>query len=158
TEFAKSAAPELLRAPRPQQTALLDLAEEKLAARDAAAASNLAQQALADRNEDPARALFILARAAAAKGDMPGAQAYFERTLDLAREPRVVAWSHIYLGRILDLQEKREAAVAQYRAALSSGDTAPETRSAAERGLRQAYELPPQARQSQQGEPDKPQQ
>ena len=91
TEFAKSAAPELLRAPRPQQTALLDLAEQKLAAQDAAAASKLAQQALGDRNEDPARALFILARAAAANGDMPGAQTYFERTLDLAREPLIAA-------------------------------------------------------------------
>ena len=142
TEFAKSAAPELLRAPRPQQTALLDLAEEKLAAQDAAAASNLAQQALADRNEDPARALFILARAAAAKGDMPGAQAYFERTLDLAREPRVVAWSHIYLGRIFDIREEREAAVAQYRAALAAGDIAPDTKTAAERGLAQPYARP----------------
>ena len=145
TEFAKSAAPELLRAPRPQQMALLDLAEQKLAAQDAAAASKLAQEALADKNEDPARALFILARAAAANGDMPGAQTYFERTLDLAREPRVVAWSHIYLGRIFDIREEREAALAQYRAALAAGDIAPDTKTAAERGLAQAY-APPTAR------------
>jgi hypothetical protein len=142
TEFAKTAAPELLRAPRPQQMSALDLAEQKLAAQDAAAASKLAQQALADRNEDPARALFILARAAAANGDMPGAQAYFERTIDLAREPRVVAWSHIYLGRIFDIRAEREAALAQYRAALAAGDIAPDTKTAAERGLAQPYAAP----------------
>ena len=106
------------------------------------AASKLAQQALGDRNEDPARALFILARAAAANGDMPGAQTYFERTLDLAREPRVVAWSHIYLGRIFDIQENRESALKHYNAALNAGDAAPDTRMAAERGLQKPYEAP----------------
>jgi len=155
--FASSSAPDPLSASKRRQPQLVDLAEERMASGDSAGAQQMARQAL-EKNEEPARALFILARAASQSGDMKGASIYFERTLEVAREPRVVAWSHIYLGRILDLQEKREAAVAQYRAALSSGDTAPETRSAAERGLRQAYELPPQARQNQQGEPDKPQQ
>jgi hypothetical protein len=50
------------------------------------------------------------------------------------------------LGRILDLQDEREAAVEQYRAALGVGDTSSDTRSAAERGLQSPYE-PPQASQ-----------
>jgi hypothetical protein len=76
---------------------------------------------------------------------MPGARSYFERTLEVAREPRMLAWSHIYLGRIYDLQENRDAALTQYRAALSAGAQGADTRVAAERGLAQAYE-PPQKR------------
>ena len=138
--FSKEAAPELLRAAKVQQMQLLDLADQRLAARDIPGAEKLAHQALDEKNEDPARALFILAKAASLKGDMEGARNYFERTLEIAREPRVVAWSHIYLGRILDLQEQREAAIAQYRAALSAGDENPETKTAADRGISQPYE------------------
>ncbi|HZR28627.1 MAG TPA: tetratricopeptide repeat protein [Terriglobales bacterium] len=141
--FSKEAAPELLRASKAQQLQLLDLAEQRLAARDIPGAEKLAHQALDEKNEDPARALFILAKAASLSGDMDGARTYFERTLEIAREPRVVAWSHIYLGRIFDLQEEREAALAQYRAALSAGDTNPQTKDAADRGISQPYEPPP---------------
>jgi len=72
---------------------------------------------------------------------MAGARNYFQKTLEVAREPRLLAWSHIYLGRILDLQEERDAAVGHYRAALSA-DQAPEVKAAAERGLKQPYEPP----------------
>jgi hypothetical protein len=53
-----------------------------------------------------------------------------------------VAWSHLYLGRILDMKEDRDAAVAQYQAALVAGATLPEVKTAAERGLAKAYEPP----------------
>jgi len=140
TEFAKQASPELLHTPKPQQMQLLDLAEQRLANHDASAASKLAREALDQKQEDPARALFILARASASSGDMQGALSYFQRTIDIAREPRMVAWAHIYLGRIMDLQEQREAAVKQYQAALAAGDATPDTKSAAEHGIAQPYE------------------
>jgi hypothetical protein len=55
----------------------------------------------------------------------------------------VIAWSHIYLGRIFDLKEDRLAAVDQYRAALNSpGGTLPEVKTAAQHGLDQPYEPP----------------
>jgi hypothetical protein len=55
----------------------------------------------------------------------------------------VIAWSHIYLGRIFDLKENRDAAVEQYRAALdAAGGTIPEAKLAALRGLEQPYEPP----------------
>lgn len=145
TEFAKEASPELLRTPQPRHGSLLDLAEQRLSNHDAPAAAKLAHQALDDKQEDPARALFILARAAAASGDMQGALSYFERTIDIAREPRMVAWSHIYLGRIMDIQEQRDAAVQQYHAALAAGDSTPDTKTAAERGLAQPYAVPTSA-------------
>jgi len=54
----------------------------------------------------------------------------------------MVAWSHIYLARILDLQENREEALKHYRAALAAGDDKPDTKTAAERGLQKPYEPP----------------
>ena len=54
----------------------------------------------------------------------------------------MVGWSHVYLGRILDMKEDREAALQEYRAALNAGGGLPEIKAAAERGLQQAYEPP----------------
>jgi hypothetical protein len=59
-----------------------------------------------------------------------------------SKDPRVIAWSHIYLGRILDLQDDRDDALVQYKAALDTGDTSADTKAAAERGLKAPYEPP----------------
>ena len=140
--FADKADPELLHLSRPTHVKLLVTAEQRLSAGDADGARKLAQQALDEKNEDPGRALFILAQVATMNRDMQGARSYFQRALDVAHEPKVVAWSHIYLGRIFDLQENREAALGHYRAALNAGGSLPEAKAAAERGLQQPYEPP----------------
>ena len=142
--YAQEAAPEVLRMAHPH---LLQNAELQLAAGDSKMAQKLAQQALDEKEEDPGRALFILAQVATANRDMEGARSYFERALESAHEPRVIAWSHIYLGRILDLKEDRDAALIEYRAALNAAGTAlPEAKLAAQRGLDKPYE-PPVTRQ-----------
>ena len=140
--FRPQAAPELVHAARGKPADPLDTAEEHLTSGDLKTARELAGQALADRRQDHARALFILARVATLGRDMQGARSYFERTLEVAHEPRIVAWSHIYLGRILDLQEDRQEALKHYRAALAADDGKPDTKAAAERGLQQPY-MPP---------------
>jgi hypothetical protein len=140
--FAAASAPELLHLSRPLEGKLLVTAEQRLSAGDAEAAQKLAQQALEEKNEDPGRALFILAQVATRNSDMQGARNYFERALEVAHEPKVVAWSHIYLGRIFDLQADRATALDHYRAAESAGSTLPEAKAAAERGLQQPYEPP----------------
>ena len=146
-QFATEAAPELLRLAGHQNERLLVNAERRLAAGDPETAQKLAQQALDDPAEDSGRALFILAEIATANRDMDGARAYFEKALQSAREPKVIAWSHIYLGRIFDLKEDRLAAVDEYRAAMNAaGTTLPEVKLAAQRGLDQPYE-PPVAKQ-----------
>jgi len=149
--YRAQAAPELVKASKtaPGQTPaqLLDQAEDKLSSGNVESAQQLAQQALEKHAGDPARAMFILARAASLNRDMNGARTYFERTLEVARQPRMVAWSHIYLGRIFDLQENRDEALVHYRAALAAGDPAPETKAAAERGLEQPYQPPAGASQ-----------
>jgi hypothetical protein len=48
----------------------------------------------------------------------------------------------VYLGRILDMKEDREAALTEYRAAITVGQKLPDIRAAAEKGLAQAYEPP----------------
>ena len=127
----------------PHNGRLLLNAERRLAAGDPETAQKLAQQALDAQEEDSGRALFILAEVATANRDMDGARTYFERALQTAHEPKVIAWSHIYLGRIFDLKEDRLAAVDQYRAALdAAGGALPEAKVAAQRGLDQPYEPP----------------
>lgn len=140
-QFAASATPDVIRAGNPSGEHKVDQAEKALASGNPAGAAQLAQEALA-ANEDPGRCYFVLARAASLTGNMQDAKDDFEKAATAAKDPRIVAWSHIYLGRILDLQDEREAAVEQYRAALNVGDVSPDTRTAAEKGLQSPYEPP----------------
>ena len=145
TEFAPEATPEVVKAAQPASQKKVVLAELELAGGNTAAAEKLAGEALS-ANEDPAQAYFVLARAASLSGNMQGAQENFQKALSATKDPRVASWCHIYLGRILDLQEEREAAVAQYQAALKTGDSSTDTKNAAEHGLKEPYQ-PPAARQ-----------
>ena len=140
--FAPRADPELVRFSQPSQPKLLVTAEQRLSAGDPDTAKKLAQQALDSKTEDPGRALFILAQVATMNRDMQGARHYFEQALGVAQEPKVVAWSHIYLGRILDLEEDRAAALDHYRLALRASASLPEAKAAAEHGLERPFELP----------------
>ena len=145
-QFSGEAAPELLHLAGKRNEHLLLNAERRLAAGDPETAQKLAQKALDEQEEDSGRALFILAEVATANRDMEGARTYFEKALQTAHEPKVIAWSHIYLGRIFDLQEDRFNALDQYRAALSAAAALPEAKLAAQKGLDQPYE-PPVAKQ-----------
>lgn len=139
--FAAKSEPEVMQASKPASEKKIDLAERALASGNPAEAGKLAQDSLR-ANEDPARAYFVLAKVASFGGDMPVAQADFQKALEAGNDPHVVAWSHIYLGRIFDLQGERDSAVAQYKAALATSDVPADARSSAERGLQQAYEPP----------------
>ena len=139
-QFASKAESELLRQDRPVRNKLLNSAEQKLSAGDKDGAQKLAQQVLDEKTEDAGRALFILAEVASMNGQMEGAREYFLKALDSTQEPKVVAWAHIYLGRIYDLQEDRESALRQYKAALIASASLPDAKSAAQRGIDKAYE------------------
>jgi tetratricopeptide (TPR) repeat protein len=134
-KFKAQATPELVRASNVHRPQLLDLAEQKLQQGDTQGAHQIAQKVLEDKSEDPARAMFILGKAATRNKDIDGAQLMFERTLEIAKEPRTKAWAHIYLARILDLRCSREAALSHYRAALTAGDSRPDTKTAADKGI-----------------------
>ncbi len=130
----------------PRQLRGLDLAEMKLLKGDSDAAATLANEALAQHTADPGRADFILARVAALHGQMSEAQKDFGEVIQLSKDPRMLAWSHIYLGRVYDIQQQRDQAVTEYHAALTVRDGQADTRQAAEKGIKNAYVLPPGAR------------
>ncbi len=137
--FLKSSTPELVRKSEHKEM-LVDLAERALASGNFEGAQNYAQQAMQNQ-EDPGRALFVLARVAVPQGKLNDAQSYFERAASASSDVKIRGWSHVYLGRILDMQEHRQEAVEHYRAALNAGGS-PELKAAAEKGLQQAYQPP----------------
>jgi tetratricopeptide (TPR) repeat protein len=140
--FADKSSPELVQLSRPEERRMLLAAEKRLAAGDPKGAEELAQQALDKKIGDQGRALFILAEVAVANKNREGAQDNFQKAIEASKDPKVVGWSHVYLGRILDMKEDREAAEKEYREALNTAGELPEIKAAAERGLQQAYEPP----------------
>lgn len=158
-QFASQADPEILHLERAKEGKLLSTAEERLSAGDAVTAERLAKEALAEKTEDQGRALFILAQISLNK-DIDGAKDYFEKALQATSEPKVVAWSNIYLGRIFDLEDDAEGgplraqAVAHYKAAEAAADSLPSAKAAAEQGLQKPYEPPESATDKQQQKDD----
>jgi tetratricopeptide (TPR) repeat protein len=143
-DFDKVADEEVLERSKPRQLTGLDLAEAKLAQGDVTAASSMAGLVVASQasgSDDAARADFILARVAMMKNDPDTAMDDFQKAATNSKEPRIVAWSHIYLGRMMDLLCEREDALEEYNAALAHRDGQQDTRLAAERGVKTAYAL-----------------
>ncbi len=108
-------APELTPAERSKR--LLVEAERSLAAGDHEAARSRFQRVLELIPDEP-RALYGLALLASMAQDSERAESYFLQALEGAREPHILGWSHVYLGRIYDLEGRRQEAVAHYQAAL----------------------------------------
>jgi hypothetical protein len=144
-EFDKEADGDVLQRSKPRKLTGLDLAEARLAAGDVNTASAMARQTLTVHSDtletvaESARANFILARAAILTGHPDEAIDGFQKTLATSKEPRLLAWSHIYLGRMMDLDCKRDEAVSEYKEALAVRDGQLDTRLAAERGVKTAY-------------------
>jgi tetratricopeptide (TPR) repeat protein len=145
TVFDKEADEDVLQRSQPRKLAGLDLAEAKLAAGDVATASSIAEKVLASQADtvqsaaDAARAHFIMARVDLMTQKPDQAIDEFQKTLATSREQRLLAWSHIYLGRMLDLECKRDQALTEYKGALAVRDGQQDTRLAAERGVKAAY-------------------
>jgi len=150
-QFAAAADPELLQLARPKPGKILINAQERLAAGDPEGAEKLAKEALSEKGEDPGRALFILAQISLNR-NIKGAKQYFEQALRSTTDSQVVAWSHIYLGRILDLQDDQEngpdraEAIRHYQSAVEASASLPEAKAAAEQGIQKAYEPPKSAK------------
>jgi len=145
TVFDKEADEDVLQRYQPRKLTGLDLAEAKLSTGDANGAGAIAQKVLATETDtvqstaDSARAHFILARVDLITGHPEQAIDDFQKTLATSKQQRLLAWSHIYLGRMLDLECKRDEAVAEYQEALAVRDWQQDTRLAAERGIKSAY-------------------
>jgi hypothetical protein len=141
-QYASATAPELVQLSRMEDRRMLITAQERLKAGDTKGAQELAQQAIDKKIGDQGRALFILAQVAVATKNREGAVDNFQKAIQATKDPKVAGWSHVYLGRILDMKEERDAALGEYRAALTVGAELPEVKAAAEKGLAAAYEPP----------------
>ncbi|HTZ90282.1 MAG TPA: tetratricopeptide repeat protein [Alloacidobacterium sp.] len=130
----------------------LDLALIKLHQGDPAGAEKLAQRALAEHTPDPGRADYILALTSVMQGRMEDAEKNFDETIRLSKDPRLLAWSHIYLGRIHDIRDERDEALVEYKTALTVRDGQPDTKAAAEKGIKQPFEPPHSAQQDDSGD------
>ena len=85
------------------------------------------------------RALFGMAVVAGNQRKPDLAEEYFQKTLDAARSLRITTWSHIYLGRLYDLQGERKKALVQYQAASLTATAFPEALRAVQSGLAKAF-------------------
>jgi tetratricopeptide (TPR) repeat protein len=62
---------------------------------------------------------------------------------DLDRpDARMLSWSHVYLGRLYDVQGDRDQAVAEYKAALAVDGAPDAAKAAAQKGVDQSFETP----------------
>jgi tetratricopeptide (TPR) repeat protein len=120
----------------------LQLAEMKIYKGDLAGASDIASKVLADPNGDHAQAHYVLARVNLMQRQPGAAIGDFQAVLDTSKNPRTLAWSHIYLGRLYDILPDREKALAEYQAALIVRDAQPDTKAAAEQGIKTPFVAP----------------
>jgi tetratricopeptide (TPR) repeat protein len=120
----------------------LQLAELKIFKGDLAGASEIANKVLADPAGDHAQAHYVLARVNLMQRQPGAAIGDFQEVLDTSKNPRTLAWSHIYLGRLYDIMPDREKAVAEYQAALVVRDAQPDTKAAAEQGIKHPFVAP----------------
>ena len=136
-----------------------DLAEgqRQISARNGAAAAASFERVLASHPEDE-RATYGLAVASALPGQTgPSARTIYESDRGRAESPRRsgahpdpsnLSWSHIYLGRMYDVEGKRDLAVLEYRAALAVAGAPDSARTAAQHGIETGYQTPSRGRQS----------
>ncbi len=120
----------------------LQLAEMKIFKGDLTGAAEIANKVLADPNGDHAQAHYVLARVNLMQRQPGAAIGDFQEVLGTSKDPRTLAWSHIYLGRLYDVMPDREKAVAEYQAALTVRDAQPDTKAAAEAGIKQPFVAP----------------
>lgn len=128
-----------------------------LAVQNAAAARAAFEQVLVKNPGEP-RALYGLAIASVLSGDADRATELFSKLVSEsgvagressapAPDPGILSWSHVYLGRIHDLEDERQKALGEYHAALAVTGAPESARVAAQRGIETPYQPPKSADQ-----------
>jgi tetratricopeptide (TPR) repeat protein len=140
-----------------------DLAEgqRQISARNGAAAAASFEKFLAAHPDD-LRATYGLAVASALQGKPEQARELFTKVIAASQNPLVdksarpdpsnLSWSHIYLGRMYDVEGKRDLAVLEYRAALAVEGAPESARTAAKRGIETGYQTPSREKQDKQSD------
>lgn len=129
----------------PETSLEKDLGEgdQQIALKNGAAAEAIFTAILAS-HPDLARAEYGLAIASILQRKGDRAQELFEKVVANAKhggavDPAILAWSHVYLGRILDMQDERDQALTEYNAALAVANAPDAARAAAQRGQSAPY-------------------
>ena len=135
-----------------------DAAQEELAegqrqisARNGVQAAASFEHVLAAHPDD-LRATYGLAVASALMGKPERARELFAKVIasgpnssaaaGAQPDPSNLSWSHIYLGRMYDVEGQRDLAVTEYRAALGVAGAPESARAAAQRGVDAGYQTP----------------
>lgn len=131
--------------------------QRQISARNGSAAAAVFQQVLQSHPND-VRATYGLAVASALMGKPEQARDLFSKVIAAAAnsssetgaqpDASNLSWSHIYLGRMYDVEGKRDLAVAEYRAALAVAGAPDSARAAAQRGVEAGYQTPSREKQS----------
>ena len=113
-------------------------------------------QGILEQHPNLPRALYGLAIASVLEGQGQKAEMLFQQVVHapvsspssaMAPSPDILAWSHVYLGRMSDLRGKRQEAQDEYRAALAVSGAPEQARVAAQQGLNVPYSPPPKGAQ-----------
>ena len=150
---AENASPISSKPPAKSDPVQEELAEgqRQISARNGAGAALAFEHVLASHPND-LRATYGLAVASALMGKPERARELFSRVIAAApaspseasaqADPSNLSWSHIYLGRMYDVEGQRELAITEYRAALAVAGSPESARSAAQRGVDAGYQTP----------------
>ena len=121
-------------AAKPEKDQMIEQGDRAIAQRDGAGAADIFQQVLMSYPND-AHALYGLAVASVLSGHAEESKALFEKVVAAVSSPDAssgssdednssfLAWSHVYLGRINDLEGDRNSAQNQYKQALAVSNT-----------------------------------
>ncbi len=125
----------------PEAIAALSEGERLIADKNPRAAEAAFKKVLT-KYPDQARARYGLGLVAMLDRDAPSAEQAFGRLVRgehaVTDDPLVLAWSHVYLGRIYENNGQLETAKQEYQAALSVPNGPEQARQAAQRGLASA--------------------
>ncbi len=134
--------------------ALLAQGDKEIALQNAPAAASTFQNILSKYPGEP-RAVYGLAIASVLSGEAGQAKLLFQQIVTprtssandggnsaATLDPSILSWSHVYLGRIDDLEGQRDQATSEYRAALAVAGAPEAARVAAQRGVDSAYQPP----------------
>lgn len=134
---------------------LLEEGERAITLREPARAKAAFEKVLTEHPNDP-RALYGLALASVLGRDADTAKKLFEKVIVLsepsesaqtspAADATILAWSHVYLARIFDLEDDRSSAISEYQAALAVVGAPESARVAAQQGVKSPYQPVPPA-------------
>jgi tetratricopeptide (TPR) repeat protein len=125
--------------PAQQVAQLLAEAEASMKDGDFQATGERLRRVLEEFDADEPRALYGMGLLASHQQKSELAKRYFQRTVEAAREPRLLGWAHVYLGRIYDLEGDRQRAMSHYQAALELNTSMARMEQAARNGLERPY-------------------